>query len=75
VSSLDPARAEEVMNLLSSVTDDRRRSLLVSLHDFALARRCCDRVIGIRAGRVVFDLAAAEVTDEIGVELYRIAGR
>jgi len=75
VSSLDPARAEEVMRLLSSVADESRRSLLVSLHDFALARRCCDRVIGIRAGRVVFDLAAAEVTDDTGVELYRIAGQ
>ncbi|MGI9080053.1 MAG: phosphonate ABC transporter ATP-binding protein [Acidimicrobiales bacterium] len=74
VSSLDPARAEEVMGLLSSVAGECRRSLLVSLHDFALARRYCDRVIAIRSGRVMFDLDAAEVTDDIGVELYRIAG-
>lgn len=72
VSSLDPARAEEVMDLLVGVVAARTRTLLVSLHDFALARRRCDRVVGVRAGRVVFDLPAPDVTDEIGADLYRI---
>jgi phosphonate transport system ATP-binding protein len=72
VSSLDPARAEEVMDLLGDVLVDRSRTLLVSLHDFELARRRCDRVIGMRAGRTVFDRPAGEVTTELGVELYRI---
>ena len=72
VSSLDPARAEEVMDLLDEVVLDRCRTLLVSLHDFALARRRCDRIVGVRAGRVAFDLPAADVTDEIGERLYRI---
>ncbi len=72
VSSLDPARAEEVMDLLGEVVADRGRTLLVSLHDFGLARRRCDRIVGVRAGRVAFDLPAGEVTDELGVALYRI---
>ncbi len=75
VSSLDPARAEEVMDLLTTVAGEGHRTLLVSLHDFDLARRRCDRVVGIRAGRVVFDVAAAEVSDDLGAELYRIARR
>jgi phosphonate transport system ATP-binding protein len=72
VSSLDPARAEEVMDLLGEVVADSGRTLLVSLHDFGLARRRCDRIVGVRAGRVAFDLPAGEVTDELGVALYRI---
>jgi len=72
VSSLDPARAEEVMDLLGEVVAEQRRTLLVSLHDFGLARRRCDRIIGVRAGRVAFDLPAGEVTDALGIELYRI---
>jgi phosphonate transport system ATP-binding protein len=72
VSSLDPARAEEVMDLLGEVVADRSRTLLVSLHDFGLARRRCDRIVGVKAGRVAFDLPAGEVTDELGVALYRI---
>jgi phosphonate transport system ATP-binding protein len=73
VSSLDPARAGEVMALLGGVVADADRTLLVSLHDFELARRTCDRVVGIRGGRVVFDLPARDVTDDAGRELYRIA--
>jgi len=72
VSSLDPARSEEVMRLLTEVVADGRRSLLVSLHDFDLARRLCDRVVGLREGRVVFDLPADEVSDRLGAQLYRI---
>ena len=72
VSSLDPARAEEVMDLLGEVVADRNRTLLVSLHDFGLARRRCDRIVGVRDGRVAFDLPAGDVTDELGHELYRI---
>ena len=71
VSSLDPTRAEEVMDLLGMVAD-RSRTLVVSLHDFTLARRRCDRVVGVRDGRVAFDLPASEVTDDLGVILYRI---
>ncbi len=73
VASLDPARAEEVMDLLCDVVAGRARTLVVSLHDFELARRRCDRLIGLRAGRVVFDEPAAEVTDAMGASLYRIA--
>ncbi len=73
VSSLDPARAEEVMDLLVEVAGATSRTLLVSLHDFDLARRRCDRIVGVKEGRKVFDLPAAEVTDEFGMSLYRIS--
>lgn len=72
VSSLDPARAEEVMDLLGEVVVGRSRTLVVSLHDFALARRRCDRIVGLRGGRVAFDLPAGDVTDAHGDALYRI---
>ncbi len=72
VSSLDPARAEEVMDLLGEVVGDRSRTLVVSLHDFGLARRRCDRVVGLRHGRVLFDLPASDVTDDVAAGLYRI---
>jgi phosphonate transport system ATP-binding protein len=61
VSSLDPARAEEVMRLLCGTVATPSRALVVSLHDFDLAVRWCDRVVGLREGRVLFDVPAAEV--------------
>ena len=72
VSSLDPARAEEVLQLLCATVTGRDRTLLVSLHDFDLALRHCDRVVGLRAGRVLFDLPADEVTQELRQRLYAL---
>lgn len=72
ISSLDPQRARVVMGLLADVVADGDRSLLVSLHDFDIARGMCDRVIGLRQGRVAFDLPATEVTDRHRDELYRL---
>lgn len=72
IASLDPARAREVMELLRDVGAGDDRALLVSLHAFELARAHCDRVVGLREGRVVFDVQAAEVTDAMASALYRI---
>jgi phosphonate transport system ATP-binding protein len=72
VSSLDPARAEEVMDLLCGVVVEGTRALVVSLHDFGLARRRCDRVVGLREGRILFDLPASQVDDDRAATLYRI---
>jgi phosphonate transport system ATP-binding protein len=70
VSSLDPRRSDEVMDLLTDVVAGPR-ALMVSLHDFGIARRRCDRLVGLRHGRVVFDLPASQVTDQHGADLYR----
>lgn len=72
VASLDPVRADEVMDLLGAVVSGGTGTLVVSLHDFDLARRSCDRVVGLRRGRILFDLPADRVTDEVGTDLYRI---
>jgi phosphonate transport system ATP-binding protein len=72
VSSLDPGRAREVMDLLRSLSSESRRTLVVSLHAFDLARSHCDRIVGLRAGRVVFDLPADAVTDDMAAALYAV---
>ncbi|MFP5283948.1 MAG: phosphonate ABC transporter ATP-binding protein [Actinomycetes bacterium] len=57
VSSLDPTLAARMLTLLSDLTRDR--TLLTSLHDPALAVRFCDRLVGLRAGELAFDVPAA----------------
>ncbi|WP_068433690.1 phosphonate ABC transporter ATP-binding protein [Piscicoccus intestinalis] len=71
VSSLDPVRAEAVLSLLTGVVAGRSRTLLVSLHDIDLAVRRCERLVGLRAGRIVFDLPASEVGAAERAALYR----
>lgn len=75
VSSLDPARAEEVMDLLCDVVAGHSRTLVVSLHNFDLAVRRCDRVVGLRHGKVAFDLPVDQVDDEMRRRLYQIVCR
>lgn len=70
VSSLDPALALNALEVLQAEATERGATLVVSLHavDLALAR--FERLVGIRAGRVMFDLPRAQVSDELLAELY-----
>ena len=76
VASLDPARAEEVMELLVGLVSwngndgSSQRTLVASLHTASLIRRHFTRVIGLRDSRVQFDLPAGELTDAVLDELY-----
>jgi phosphonate transport system ATP-binding protein len=78
VSSLDPARARDILRLLTSLCDspahgNSRRTLVVSLHSFELAIESCSRVIGLRDGMLVFDKASNAVTAADRDALYAIA--
>ena len=75
VSSVDPARAETTVSLLKRVSAERGLSLCVSLHNLDLARRFFPRLVGLKAGRVAFDKAAARVSQDEFDELYRFAPR
>jgi len=55
VASLDPATAARVLELLRDICRDAGIAVVVSLHQVDLARRFADRVIGVSAGRIVFD--------------------
>jgi phosphonate transport system ATP-binding protein len=63
VASLDPVNAETVMSALRRINRERRITVLCNLHSVPLARTYCDRVIGLNAGRVVFD-GPVEALDE-----------
>jgi len=70
VASLDPANTRSVMQALRAINRDQGITVLVNLHDVDLAREWCDRVIGLRAGRVVFDDAPTALTGAATTELY-----
>jgi phosphonate transport system ATP-binding protein len=63
VSSLDPAWAADVLELLTTVQSHHQATLVMTLHQPELARRFAERVIGLRAGRIVLDCAAHALTD------------
>jgi phosphonate transport system ATP-binding protein len=70
VASLDPEAAEEIMRLLQRLARSERIAVLCVLHQVELAYAYADRVIGIRAGRLAFDLPRSEVSRETVHRLY-----
>ncbi|MBB5205160.1 phosphonate transport system ATP-binding protein [Inhella inkyongensis] len=63
LSALDPTRAQAALQLLVNQAQARGVTLVASLHHVELALAAFPRVIGLRAGRLLFDLPAAEVND------------
>jgi len=70
VSAMDPALAELTVNQLHSEAATRGVTLVASLHVVDIALRWFPRVIGLRAGEILFDLPAAKVSDSVLRELY-----
>jgi phosphonate transport system ATP-binding protein len=59
VASLDPESAKSVLSILRDIARERMIAVLVSLHQVEFAIQFADRVIGLRAGRMIADRAAA----------------
>ncbi len=55
VASLDPDAANDIMQLLAALAHRERLAVVVVLHQLDLARRYADRIIGLRAGKIVLD--------------------
>ncbi|MBO0736460.1 MAG: phosphonate ABC transporter ATP-binding protein [Alphaproteobacteria bacterium] len=72
IASLDPRNSEIVMEALQWLSREFGITVLCNLHSLDIARRYCDRLIGMAAGRVVFDAAPAALTDAAARDLYGI---
>lgn len=70
VASLDPASADSVMDLIKDICAGDGLTTVVSLHQLELARRVADRIIGIRAGEVVFDGAPQALCEATIASIY-----
>ncbi|WP_034412485.1 phosphonate ABC transporter ATP-binding protein, partial [Derxia gummosa] len=70
VSALDPALADATLRVLAAQAEATGATLVASLHAVELALRHFPRVIGLRDGRIAFDLPAAEVTPARLAALY-----
>ena len=74
VASVDPARARDVVALLTELCRERGLTLCMSLHNLELARRFFPRLIGLRDGTIVFDRPSASLADEEFEALYALEG-
>jgi phosphonate transport system ATP-binding protein len=70
IASLDPRNTKIVMDALLRINKHFGMTVLCNLHSLDLARTYCDRLIGMSAGRIVFDGVPAALTEHIARELY-----
>ncbi len=70
IASLDPLNAQVVMDTLKRIQTEDGRTVIANLHTLDTARRYCDRVIGMRAGRVVFDGTPDQLTAGAARDIY-----
>ncbi len=70
VASLDPPTAKVVMDYLKKFNEELNITTLVNLHDVDLARAYARRIVGIRAGEIVFDGKPEELTRDVLIRIY-----
>ena len=69
IASLDPMNAQVVMESLRRIHDEDGRMVIANLHTLDTARRYCDRVIGMRDGRIVFDGTPEQLTTGVARDI------
>ena len=70
VAALDPVTAHQVMADFRRINEDLNISVLINIHHVDLALKYATRVIGIRAGEIVYDGPTTEVTQEVLDSIY-----
>jgi phosphonate transport system ATP-binding protein len=70
VASLDPLTTRQVMDDLRRINQELGITTIVNLHFIDLAREYATRIIGLRAGQVVFDGPVSEATDDAFSDIY-----
>jgi len=74
VSALDPTLALATIRLLISDAEARGATLVASLHAVDLALGNFSRIVGVKSGRIAFDLPASEVGTPLLHDLYASEG-
>ena len=70
VAALDPVTAKQVMEDFVRINREMGISILLNIHHVELALEYADRVIGIRAGRIVYDGPSANVDKTVLNAIY-----
>jgi phosphonate transport system ATP-binding protein len=70
LASLDPTRARQALSTITQVARERGVTLVVTLHQVEMALAHFARIVGLRDGRLEFDLPNAQVTPARLQQLY-----
>ncbi len=69
-ASLDPKTSRQIMRLIKELCIERQLAAIINIHDVQLAQLFADRIIGLRAGELVFDGLPDELDAEMLTRIY-----
>jgi phosphonate transport system ATP-binding protein len=69
-ASLDPKTSREIMRLITEICAERKLAAVNNIHDVALAQLFVARIIGLRAGKVVYDGPPSGLSQDTLVTIY-----
>ncbi len=69
-ASLDPKTSRQIMRLIMEICRERGLPAIINIHDVVLAQQFTDRIIGLQAGRVVFDGPPSGLTEAVLTQIY-----
>ena len=70
VASLDPTISRDILALIKDEAESRGATVLCSLHQLDLAQAFADRILALKAGRIIFDGPPGALTRDITNEIY-----
>ncbi|WP_057896021.1 phosphonate ABC transporter ATP-binding protein [Liquorilactobacillus oeni] len=74
VASLDPLTTNAIMDDLKNLNREFKMTVIVNLHSVPLALKYADRIIGLRAGELVYDKTITEVSEQDFKTIYQEEG-
>jgi len=69
-ASLDPKTSRQIMRLLTEICAERNLPAIVNIHDVPLAQQFMQRIVGLNAGRMVFDGPPEDLTEAALTGIY-----
>jgi phosphonate transport system ATP-binding protein len=69
-ASLDPKTSRQVMRLLTELCAERKLAAIVNIHDVQLAQMFLPRIVGLQAGRIVYDGPSSGLTPDVLTRIY-----
>lgn len=69
-ASLDPKTSRQIMRLILELCQERGLAAIVNIHDVVLATEFLPRIVGLRAGSVVYDGPASNVDKTVLTNIY-----
>ncbi|PJF48252.1 MAG: phosphonate ABC transporter ATP-binding protein [Chloroflexi bacterium] len=69
-ASLDPKTSRQIMRLITELARERGLAVIINIHDVPLAQLFVKRIVGLRAGEIVYDGPPEGLTPERLTDIY-----